>query len=212
MHICEICGKELKTLSGKIIHVRTCNGILYCKKCGKILEKGQKKYCSSRCSALSTTKGRKHSEETRRKISLGNGGDGKLIYFYEKRYCLNCKKPLKTQLKYCDNKCKPQYERNEKIRKWLKGELEGNSQGGHALFVKQYLLEKYDNKCSICGWNKVNPFTNMIPLEVEHIDGNPYNNLPENVTLLCPNCHSLTKTYKGANKGNGRRSYRKKYY
>ena len=23
-------------------------------------------------------------------------------------------------------------------------------------------------------------------------------------SLLCPNCHSLTSTYKGANKGNGR--------
>ncbi len=33
----------------------------------------------------------------------------------------------------------------------------------------------------------------------------------KNLTLLCPNCHSLTKTYKGANKGGGR-TYRKKYY
>ena len=71
------------------------------------------------------------------------------------------------------------------------------------------LIEKYNNKCSICGWCEENTYTKSIPLEVEHIDGNPYNNSPENVTLICPNCHSLTKTYKGANKGNGRRYYRK---
>ena len=38
----------------------------------------------------------------------------------------------------------------------------------------------------------------------QHIDGNSKNNKEENLTLLCPNCHSLTKTYKGANRGNGR--------
>lgn len=50
----------------------------------------------------------------------------------------------------------------------------------------------------------MNPYTGTIPLEVEHIDGDPYNTTPDNVTLLCPNCHSLTPTYKGANKGRGR--------
>ena len=30
-------------------------------------------------------------------------------------------------------------------------------------------------------------------------------NKEENLTLLCPNCHSLTPTYRGANKGNGKR-------
>lgn len=51
----------------------------------------------------------------------------------------------------------------------------------------------------------------LFPLEVEHIDGNFENNSEENLTLLCPNCYSLTPTYKGANKGNGRKE-RKKYY
>jgi predicted HNH restriction endonuclease len=47
-------------------------------------------------------------------------------------------------------------------------------------------------------------------LEIEHIDGNFENNAEENLELLCPNCHSLTSTYKGANKGSGRKE-RKKY-
>lgn len=77
--------------------------------------------------------------------------------------------------------------------------------------IKKYLLEKYGNKCAKCGWGEKNEFTNRIPLELEHIDGNYLNNTEENLTILCPNCHSLTPTYKGANRGNGRHE-RSKYY
>ena len=57
---------------------------------------------------------------------------------------------------------------------------------------------------------EINKYTNKIPLEIEHIDGNYKNNNEENLILLCPNCHSLTSTYKGANLNNGRKS-RSKY-
>lgn len=76
--------------------------------------------------------------------------------------------------------------------------------------LKKYLFNKYNNQCSLCGWGEINPTSNTLPLEVEHIDGNFENNSETNLTLLCPNCHSLTPTYKGANKGNGRKG-RKKY-
>ena len=77
-------------------------------------------------------------------------------------------------------------------------------------YVRRYLYQKYEGKCAKCGWNEINPFSNIVPLEIEHIDGNYLNNSESNLTLLCPNCHSLTATYKGANKGNGRKE-RKKY-
>ncbi len=41
-------------------------------------------------------------------------------------------------------------------------------------------------------------------LEIDHIDGNSDNNSEENLRLVCPNCHSLTSTYCGTNRGNGR--------
>lgn len=44
------------------------------------------------------------------------------------------------------------------------------------------------------------------------MDGNHENNNLSNLKLLCPNCHSLTKTYKGANKGNGRQHRMIRYY
>lgn len=40
-----------------------------------------------------------------------------------------------------------------------------------------------------------------IPLELEHIDGDHYNNEWDNLKLLCPNCHALTPTHSGKNKG-----------
>lgn len=74
-----------------------------------------------------------------------------------------------------------------------------------------YEYKKYNSKYARCGWSKVNKYTGNIPLEIEHIDGNYMNNKEENLILLCPNCHSLTSTYKGANMNNGRKN-RNKYY
>lgn len=122
-------------------------------------------------------------------------------------YCLNCNNEIAPSRKYCSTKCQHEYEKKEWEKKWFAGEVSGNVNpvwidvSGH---VRTYLFDKYDSKCAQCGWGEINPYTGTIPLEVEHIDGNPYNTVPDNVTLLCPNCHSLTKTYKGANKGNGR--------
>ena len=62
-----------------------------------------------------------------------------------------------------------------------------------------------------CGWGEENPKTNKVPIELEHIDGNSNNNELSNLKLLCPNCHSLTPTYKGANRGNGRYERKERY-
>ncbi len=72
------------------------------------------------------------------------------------------------------------------------------------MFLRHYLVAKYGEKCSRCGWAGRNPVTGRVTIEVEHIDGDWRNNRPENLTLLCPNCHSLTPTYKALNKGHGR--------
>jgi len=41
-----------------------------------------------------------------------------------------------------------------------------------------------------------------IPLELDHIDGDHFNNVLENLRVLCPNCHAKTPTYRGKNKKN----------
>ncbi len=123
--------------------------------------------------------------------------------------CMNCGGEVRTGNKYCSKSCQNEYEQKEWEKKWLSGEISGYSEKDHwgnvPDRIRKYLFHKFDSRCSVCGWGEVNPYTGRVPLEVEHIDGDYKNNRPENVTLLCPNCHSLTKSYRGANRGNGRK-------
>ncbi len=125
--------------------------------------------------------------------------------------CLNCFKEIPNDKRYCNNLCQKEFEHKVYIIKWKLG-VENGLRGKYQLsnHIKKYLFDKYNNKCVLCGWSKKNPYSETIPLEIEHIDGNYLNNDEENLVLLCPNCHSLTSTYKGANKGNGRKD-RKQY-
>lgn len=50
--------------------------------------------------------------------------------------------------------------------------------------------------CSICGWNQKPDGREYTPCELDHINGNPTDHRLENLRLLCPNCHSLTPTYR----------------
>lgn len=165
----------------------------YCLNCGKELEGSQQKFCSSSCAA---------------KINnLGVVRHGKK----KNKHCLNCGNKLKeTQKKYCCSFCRKDFQYKEYIEGW-KNSKETGLKGTYNIsrYLRQYMVEKFSNKCQICGWSEVNPFTNRIPLEIHHIDGNYLNNSEDNLQLLCPNCHSLTSTYKAANK-NGRKE-RKKY-
>lgn len=122
------------------------------------------------------------------------------------RKCIICNKDMERHAKrFCSTKCQNTERYNVYIKNWKLGLESGQmcqSVSGH---IKRYLREKYNNKCSQCGWCKLNIYTKKIPIQVEHIDGNYQNCKEENLTLLCPNCHSLTPTYGGANKGNGRK-------
>ena len=129
-----------------------------------------------------------------------------------KKYeCKNCGKAVsgkgRYKSRYCCRACQHKYQRSEYIRKWKAGEVDG-LRGGLSIsqHIKNWLLEEYGERCSQCGWAEVNPITKRVPVEVDHKDGDHKNNLLENLRLLCPNCHSLTPTYRALNKGNGRAS------
>ena len=47
-------------------------------------------------------------------------------------------------------------------------------------------------------------------LQFHHKDGNSNNNSPENIQVLCPNCHAMTENYMALNKGHSARDKRYK--
>jgi 5-methylcytosine-specific restriction endonuclease McrA len=57
--------------------------------------------------------------------------------------------------------------------------------------IKELYFEHKCYKCSNTTW-----LNQLIPLELEHIDGDHNNNELNNLTLLCPNCHAQTPTYR----------------
>ena len=119
------------------------------------------------------------------------------------KVCLNCAVVCDNAnaAKYCSERCSAIHRSSEVIRKWLCGEEDGSlKNGGLRPALRKYLIKKANYSCTECGWDKLNPITGKSPLEVDHIDGDAFNNQIENLKVLCPNCHSLTSTYKALNK------------
>lgn len=156
-----------------------------CKNCEENLSDDKKIFCDSSCSAS-------YNNKIRKKKNHGN--------------CLECNNSLnRTKRKFCSNNCQGVFRKKKTFAAIEKGDLTFYEER-----YKDYLIHKNGAKCMDCGWCQVNKFTGNIPIQLEHVDGNSENNKLENLKLLCPNCHSLTKTWGGANKGNGRKSRREK--
>jgi predicted transcriptional regulator len=156
----------------------TCETIV-CAECGKDFigkRKDKRKFCSQSCTNKNHTK----------KNRLHN--------------CLNCNKLLNShQFKFCSKECDVKYKLNVRFN-----EIENGNMSFSEKAYKQYLINKHGNKCMKCGWNEVNPVTGLVPIQLEHKDGNSENHNLDNLELLCPNHHSLTSTFGALNKGNGR--------
>lgn len=148
------------------------------------------KFCSKSCAATFNNKGVTRNKKIERK-------------------CPVCKSSIVgSNRTYCSKQCwknKLKTKTNQYIQDWKNGKISGlNSNGVVTPQIKQYLRDKFGDKCCICGWNEINPVTKKSPLIADHIDGNWENNVEDNLRLLCPNCESLQPTHGGSNRGNGR--------
>lgn len=132
---------------------------------------GKGKYCSKSCSAKHM-----HNNFTKEDFKFGAYNAHKSI--------LNKKLNGRTLEEYCLQEI------------FIKGVWRSGRD------LKKYLLKcgfKEDQSCEGCGWLNKNIYTNKYTTELDHIDGDKTNNLINNLRFLCPNCHSLTPTFRGAN-------------
>jgi len=97
------------------------------------------------------------------------------------------------------------------------GHLKGKTHNFNTIPLSEILVKNYEyssnrlrkrliseglkqHKCECCKLTKW--LGELIPLELDHIDGDHCNNTLENLKILCPNCHAKTPTYRGKNKKN----------
>lgn len=149
-----------------------------CKKCGTVFipSKGLKDYCSISC-----RNSRKWSESDKLKKSISAKNSDKVKNIHTNR----------TQ-EYWDKMGEVRKEKHkEKILNSNYDDLSFSS-------LRSRILYEQDEKCNRCGLNEW--LNEPLTLELEHIDGDHFNNKRENLEMLCPNCHSLTLTWRGRNK------------
>ena len=78
---------------------------------------------------------------------------------------------------------------------WSKGErLKDWSDYTRVKAIKPHLIKERGHMCEDC--KRSDWMGQQIVLEVHHIDGDRTHNQPENLQLLCPNCHALTDNWR----------------
>lgn len=142
-------------------------------------ERKRNKYCSHRCSASQTNKFRELDRA--------------------RNECKICGIPVPVKsYKYCSAKCSTAGMWNETKSKIERGEKTSVNS------LRKYLDETRERKCEICNGKEW--FGNSMPLVMDHIDGNPANDLPSNLRWICPNCDRFLPTFGSRNRGYGRKS------
>ena len=191
---CKFCDKEFGK-SQLIHHEKACmnNPINHksCVECGEQIFNKDNKFCNHSCAASFNNRKYPKRQTEKRKTN-----------------CLSCNKeylyhPLREHGKYCSVQCQKDYEKKERIAIIESGGIESISkyEPTQRDILKRYLIDKYGNECMECGWCEVNKWTGIIPIQIEHIDGDPHNQSLDNLALLCPSCHSLTEFFGSRGKG-----------
>jgi hypothetical protein len=161
-----------------------------CKKCGNEFEpsKGLLNYCSMAC-----RNSRERTDEVKDKISktLKNSiATGKVMSYQER---LNNMTDADRE-----SFLKRMREITESQKKIAREKI--MSEPFESLSferLRKRVIYEQDERCNSCGIDSW--MGKQISLELEHKDGNHFNDLRENLEALCPNCHSQTPTFRGRN-------------
>lgn len=120
------------------------------------------------------------------------GGNYELIKQHIKR--LNIDISHFTGQGWSKNKKFPYSNKAVPLEKVLVEDRLTNSSHLRRRLLKEGIFQYKCYSCNLETW-----LDQPISLELEHINGIKSDNRLENLTLLCPNCHSQTSTYRGKN-------------
>ncbi len=152
--------------------------IKQCPKCGKDFDSyskwGEKKFCSRSCANSRT-----FSEESKKKKSKALKG-----------------RKLKDKSSFVikDREAWIAKIKETALQKYLSTSFEALGMENK----RRRVFEEQNFCCANCGIDEWQG--HKISLELEHKDGNRQNNERDNLEGLCPNCHSITDTWRGRNK------------
>jgi len=144
---------------------------------------GSGRFCDTKCARGFSTKNKR--SEINKKVSKANKG---------KKYKRSEKCPTYDLDKWRKKLQITVLKKQEAIKETLDFEEWPSQLQRNAVFEEQ---NGNCNKCGLDEW-----MGEIIPLELEHKDGNNRNNKRENLEFLCCNCHALTTTWRGRNKSN----------
>lgn len=221
------CSKQCRNQ-----HRKTEKPKRYCLTCGK---ETKTKFCSHTCSAKYSNIHRQfdaveHSKQTKN-VNCSKCGKLTSINIYASAINCKCNECLPKKSKiiskkiilqicshcnklfrkkqfckryFCSKICRDIYKFNKIKQQFENGQLK------YRKSIRPFLLERDGYKCVICQQKEW--MNKLIPLQVDHIDGNASNNKPENLRMICHNCDAQLPTFAGRNWGKGRKSRGLKAY